>query len=94
MFDDISSELEKCKLAFTKASQSNVELHKAMDLHIQNLKLLSSPLDDIKAALPNPKSALCKSGVTLLPKYPKIGKYMKHLLLLRVIDGSVIEPLY
>lgn len=58
MFDEVSTELDKCKQAFTKASQSNAELHKAMDLHIQNLKLLASPLDEIKAALPSPQSVL------------------------------------
>ena len=60
MFDEINAELEKCKQAFTRASQSNTELHKAMNLHIQNLKLLASPLDDIKSALPNPNTALGK----------------------------------
>ena len=58
IIEEITSELEKCKQAFEKASQSNSELHKAMDLHIQNLTLLASPLDEIKAALPNPQTVL------------------------------------
>lgn len=55
---EVTAELDKCKQAFTKASQSNSELHKAMDLHIQNLNVLASPLEQIKAALPNPQSVL------------------------------------
>lgn len=66
MFEDIAAQLEKCKQAFDKAGHSNTELHKAMNLHLQNLKLLASPLEEIKSALPNPGQSLSKR----LPSLP------------------------
>ena len=36
-----------------KGSQSNNDLHKAMNTHINNLKLLSSPLEDLQKLLPS-----------------------------------------
>uniref|UniRef100_M3YUA0 BRO1 domain-containing protein n=1 Tax=Mustela putorius furo TaxID=9669 RepID=M3YUA0_MUSPF len=37
-----------------KASFTNSELHRAMNLHVGNLRLLSGPLDQVRAALPTP----------------------------------------
>ncbi|XP_045847131.1 tyrosine-protein phosphatase non-receptor type 23 isoform X2 [Meles meles] len=37
-----------------KASFTNSELHRAMNLHVGNLRLLSGPLDQVRAALPMP----------------------------------------
>lgn len=37
-----------------KASFTNSELHRAMNLHVGNLRLLSGPLDQVRAALPSP----------------------------------------
>jgi len=56
----MTEEAAKFRQAFSKASHSNNELHKAMDLHIQNLKLLASPLDQLKQTLPNPQTNLGK----------------------------------
>ena len=50
---DIKKECSKYEEGLTKASQSNHELHRAMNLHITNLRLLSGPLDELESALPS-----------------------------------------
>ncbi|KAK3591678.1 hypothetical protein CHS0354_040598 [Potamilus streckersoni] len=53
----VLSEIEKeCGMfeeGHKKGSQSNNDLHKAMNAHINNLRLLSGPLDDLQKALPS-----------------------------------------
>ncbi|XP_067930761.1 uncharacterized protein [Watersipora subatra] len=73
MIDEISGELDKCKQAFTKASQSNADLHKAMNLHIKNLNLLSSSLEEIKAELPNPQSVLNEEETTVVARIKQLS---------------------
>jgi len=36
-----------------KAAQSNEELHRAMEVHIANLRVLSQPLDELQKTLPS-----------------------------------------
>ncbi|XP_032876316.1 tyrosine-protein phosphatase non-receptor type 23 [Amblyraja radiata] len=50
----LSKEWVKYMEVHEKASFTNTELHKAMNLHISNLRLLSGPLEDLRAALPSP----------------------------------------
>uniref|UniRef100_A0A8C2YAH3 Tyrosine-protein phosphatase non-receptor type 23 n=1 Tax=Coturnix japonica TaxID=93934 RepID=A0A8C2YAH3_COTJA len=51
---EVSKECSKYMEVHEKASFTNTELHKAMNLHIGNLRLLSGPLEQVKAALPSP----------------------------------------
>ncbi|KAK5921700.1 hypothetical protein CgunFtcFv8_019043 [Champsocephalus gunnari] len=52
---DIRRDLEKYMEAHEKASFTNTELHRAMNLHISNLRLLGGPLESLKEALPRPQ---------------------------------------
>ena len=60
VIDEIRKECIKYQDGLTKASQSNIELHKAMDTHVVNLRLLSGPLDVLQAALPSVEQNLSK----------------------------------
>ncbi|XP_053569676.1 tyrosine-protein phosphatase non-receptor type 23 [Bombina bombina] len=51
---EVSKEWAKYMEVHEKASFTNTELHKAMNLHISNLRLLSGPLDQLQQALPAP----------------------------------------
>ncbi|XP_070585197.1 tyrosine-protein phosphatase non-receptor type 23 [Erythrolamprus reginae] len=51
---EVAKEWAKYLEVHQKASFTNTELHKAMNLHITNLRLLSGPLEGVKAALPSP----------------------------------------
>lgn len=51
---EVSKECSKYMEVHEKASFTNTELHKAMNLHISNLRLLSGPLDQVWATLPSP----------------------------------------
>ena len=52
---EIHRDLEKYAEAHEKASFTNTELHRAMNLHISNLRLLGGPLDSLRDALPRPQ---------------------------------------
>ncbi|XP_042370958.1 tyrosine-protein phosphatase non-receptor type 23-like, partial [Plectropomus leopardus] len=52
---EVRRDLEKYMEAHEKASFTNTELHRAMNLHISNLRLLGGPLDVLKEALPRPQ---------------------------------------
>lgn len=52
---ELRRDLEKYLEAHEKASFTNTELHRAMNLHISNLRLLGGPLDTLKDALPKPQ---------------------------------------
>nr|XP_020655827.1 tyrosine-protein phosphatase non-receptor type 23 [Pogona vitticeps] len=51
---EVAKEWAKYMEVHKKASFTNTELHKAMNLHISNLRLLSGPLEQVRAALPAP----------------------------------------
>ena len=51
--DEISKECDKYGDAHRMASESNSTLHSAMRLHIDNLKLLSLPLDQLQKEIPS-----------------------------------------
>ncbi|XP_072269152.1 tyrosine-protein phosphatase non-receptor type 23 [Pyxicephalus adspersus] len=51
---EVRKEWTKYMEVHEKASFTNTELHKAMNLHISNLRLLSGPLDQLQQALPVP----------------------------------------
>ncbi|XP_066498812.1 tyrosine-protein phosphatase non-receptor type 23 isoform X2 [Hoplias malabaricus] len=52
---ELRRDLEKYMEAHEKASFTNTELHRAMNLHISNLRLLGGPLDTLREALPRPQ---------------------------------------
>uniref|UniRef100_A0A671Q720 Tyrosine-protein phosphatase non-receptor type 23 n=1 Tax=Sinocyclocheilus anshuiensis TaxID=1608454 RepID=A0A671Q720_9TELE len=52
---ELRRDLEKYFEAHEKASFTNTELHRAMNLHISNLRLLGGPLDTLREALPKPQ---------------------------------------
>lgn len=51
---EVRKEWTKYMEVHEKASFTNSELHRAMNLHVANLRLLSGPLDQVRAALPTP----------------------------------------
>ncbi|XP_066100749.1 tyrosine-protein phosphatase non-receptor type 23 isoform X1 [Saccopteryx bilineata] len=51
---EVRREWAKYTEVHEKASFTNSELHRAMNLHVGNLRLLSGPLDQVRAALPTP----------------------------------------
>ncbi|XP_018426851.1 PREDICTED: tyrosine-protein phosphatase non-receptor type 23, partial [Nanorana parkeri] len=51
---EVNREWTKYMEVHGKASFTNTELHKAMNQHISNLRLLSGPLDQLQQALPVP----------------------------------------
>jgi len=50
---ELQSDCAKYQEGLVKAAQSNEELHRAMELHIANLRLLSQPLTELQKALPS-----------------------------------------
>ncbi|KAL4217444.1 Tyrosine-protein phosphatase non-receptor type 23 [Mactra antiquata] len=53
ILSEIAQECARLEEGHKIGSQSNNDLHKAMNTHINNLKLLSSPLDDLQKLLPS-----------------------------------------
>ncbi|XP_048190700.1 LOW QUALITY PROTEIN: tyrosine-protein phosphatase non-receptor type 23 [Perognathus longimembris pacificus] len=51
---EVRREWAKYMEVHEKASFTNSELHRAMNLHVGNLRLLSGPLEQVRAALPSP----------------------------------------
>ncbi|XP_039582516.1 tyrosine-protein phosphatase non-receptor type 23 isoform X1 [Passer montanus] len=51
---EVSKECSKYLELHEKASFTNTELHRAMNLHLGNLRLLGGPLEQVRAALPAP----------------------------------------
>ncbi|XP_051169498.1 tyrosine-protein phosphatase non-receptor type 23 isoform X2 [Leptopilina boulardi] len=51
---DLTREAKKYEEAHAKASESNQALHRAMNLHVNNLKILSQPLSSLMAHIPSP----------------------------------------
>nr|XP_054753045.1 tyrosine-protein phosphatase non-receptor type 23-like [Lytechinus pictus] len=54
---EMKKDLTKCRELHATASQSNAELHKAMQTHMENIKLLASPVETLQATLPSAKEA-------------------------------------
>ena len=50
---ELERETRKYHEAHSIASESNLTLHKAMQLHVKNLKLLDSSMEEIKAMVPS-----------------------------------------
>ncbi|MCI4392313.1 hypothetical protein PGIGA_G00144570 [Pangasianodon gigas] len=52
---ELQKEFRKYETAHQVASQTNTELHKAMNQHIPNLRLLQGPLEELRKSLPQPQ---------------------------------------
>lgn len=52
---ELKREAGKYREAHTKANESNQTLHRAMTLHVNNLKLLQLPLDELRQHIPTLK---------------------------------------
>ncbi|XP_006868861.1 PREDICTED: tyrosine-protein phosphatase non-receptor type 23 [Chrysochloris asiatica] len=68
---EVKREWAKYMEVHEKASFTNSELHRAMNLHVGNLRLLSGPLDQVRAALPTP---------TLTPEDKTVLQNLKRIL--------------
>lgn len=52
---ELQQEFRKYETAHQVASQTNTELHKAMNQNIPNLRLLQGPVDELRNSLPQPQ---------------------------------------
>lgn len=55
VFQDIQKDLKKYEAAHQTASNSNTELHRAMNQHIPNLRLLQGSVEELRKSLPQPE---------------------------------------
>uniref|UniRef100_A0A8C2JCF8 Protein tyrosine phosphatase, non-receptor type 23, b n=1 Tax=Cyprinus carpio TaxID=7962 RepID=A0A8C2JCF8_CYPCA len=55
VFQNIQKELKKYEAAHQAASDSNTELHKAMNQHIPNIRLLQGSIEELRKSLPQPE---------------------------------------
>lgn len=55
VYQDIQKELKKYEDAHQTASNTNTELHKAMNQHIPNLRLLQGSIEELRKSLPQPE---------------------------------------
>ncbi|XP_012529695.1 tyrosine-protein phosphatase non-receptor type 23 [Monomorium pharaonis] len=59
---DLTREAKKYEEAHNKASESNQALHKAITMHVKNLKILAQPLADLMAQIPSPNTHLAEGS--------------------------------
>lgn len=52
---EVQKELKKYEAAHEAASQTNTELHRAMNQHIPNLRLFQGSVEDLRNSLPQPQ---------------------------------------
>ncbi|XP_076632683.1 tyrosine-protein phosphatase non-receptor type protein myopic isoform X1 [Colletes latitarsis] len=59
---DLTREAKKYEEAHNKASESNHALHKAITMHVKNLKVLAQPLAELIAHVPSPSAYLSEQN--------------------------------
>ncbi|XP_071626389.1 uncharacterized protein Mop isoform X1 [Temnothorax longispinosus] len=59
---DLTREAKKYEEAHNKASESNQALHKAITMHVKNLKILAQPIADLMAQIPSPNTYFADQG--------------------------------
>nr|XP_034193397.1 tyrosine-protein phosphatase non-receptor type 23 isoform X1 [Osmia lignaria] len=59
---DLTREAKKYEEAHNKASESNHALHKAITMHVKNLKILSQPLAELMNHVPSPSAYLSEQN--------------------------------
>ncbi|XP_057211388.1 tyrosine-protein phosphatase non-receptor type 23b [Triplophysa rosa] len=67
---EVQKELTKYEAAHEAASQTNTELHRAMNQHIPNLRLFQGSVEDLRNSLPQPQ--LSQDDMTSLQKMKTI----------------------
>lgn len=55
VLQEIQKELKKYEAAHQAASNTNTELHRAMNQHIPNLRLLQGSVEELRKSLPQPQ---------------------------------------
>ena len=75
---DLTREAKKYEEAHTKASESNQALHKAMNLHLNNLRILSQPLSSLISHIPPHKVKL--AGNLLKYIFIRLEKTFKKVM--------------
>lgn len=65
ILNQIQKDCELYESGHARGSKSNKDLHKAMNAHVANLKLISGPLEDIQNSLPNYDSIKSEFSVFL-----------------------------
>lgn len=93
---EVRRDLEKYMEAHEKASFTNTELHRAMNLHISNLRLLGGPLESLKEALPRPQlsegeDALHGVDPSVLGGFQALSLKKKHFLLFKSIQVIAVN---
>lgn len=84
---DLTREAKKYEEAHNKASESNQALHKAITMHVKNLKILAQPLADLMAHIPSPSIYL--SGNTLYTEFT-LFIYMFNISYKIIISLNII----
>jgi tyrosine-protein phosphatase non-receptor type 23 len=90
---EVRREWAKYMEVHEKASFTNSELHRAMNVHVGNLRLLSGPLDQVRAALPTPTLTPGEPCPLLWGKAGNWGFLWPHRLLLPPEDKAVLQNL-
>jgi len=66
---ELHSDCAKYHEGLVKAAQSNEELHRAMEVHVANLRVLSQPLTELQKTLPSaadiPRCKMCCQAICL-----------------------------
>ncbi|XP_039534811.1 tyrosine-protein phosphatase non-receptor type 23b isoform X2 [Pimephales promelas] len=70
VLQEIQKELKKYEAAHQTASHTNTELHRAMNQHIPNLRLLQGSVEELRKSLPQPQ--LSQDETSSLQKYKAI----------------------
>lgn len=86
---DFTREAKKYEEAHAKASESNQALHRAISLHLNNLKLLSQPLTTLMSYIPSVKSCLTMQSDSA--KQTELDREKTHVKELKRILGKVDE---
>lgn len=79
-FTELNREYMKYQEAHNKASDSNDTLRRAMELHVNNLKILSKPLAEVQAAIP---VCTAEKGVDAFTECRNLNKKVKEMRLQR-----------
>ncbi|XP_031849254.2 tyrosine-protein phosphatase non-receptor type protein myopic isoform X2 [Nomia melanderi] len=81
---DLTREAKKYEEAHNKASESNHALHKAITMHVKNLKILAQPLAELIAHIPSPSAYLSEQNNekshTAIELERMHTKELKHIL--------------
>nr|XP_033334560.1 tyrosine-protein phosphatase non-receptor type 23 isoform X1 [Megalopta genalis] len=81
---DLTREAKKYEEAHSKASESNHALHKAITMHVKNLKILAQPLAELMTHVPSPSAYLSEQNneksQTAIELERMHTKELKHIL--------------